>query len=102
MKPIVRIALVLLVVTHQSCFGQSLSELHDSVTNLARISAVTGHETSIISALSDELRKRGLSPQIDNMSNLTVSLGFGKPHRLLIANVDEPGFIVSGITPDGY
>src|SRR5215831_8853826 len=102
MKPIVQIALFLLVVTRQWCFGQSLSELRDNVTNLARISAITGHETLIINALSDELRKRGLSPQLDNMSNLTVTLGSGKPHRLLVASVDEPGFIVSGITSDGY
>jgi putative aminopeptidase FrvX len=102
MKPIIRIALVLLVVTHEWCFGQSLSELRENVSNLARISAITGHETSITDAISDELKKRGLSPQTDNMSNLTVTLGSGKPHRLLIANVDEPGFIVSGITADGY
>jgi putative aminopeptidase FrvX len=102
MKPILRIALVLLVIAREDAFAQSLSELRDNVTSLARISAVTGHETSILAAISEELKKRGLSPQVDNMSNLTVTLGTGKPHRLLIANVDEPGFIVSAISADGY
>src|ERR1051326_4127239 len=103
MKSSLRIAPVLLLwVFSSSLSAQSLAELRDNVSTLARISAVTGHEESIITAISDELKKRGLTPQIDNVSNLTVTLGSGKPHRLLIANLDEPGFIVSGITTDGY
>jgi putative aminopeptidase FrvX len=102
MKSVVRIALVLLALSPVRLAAQSLTELRDNLTTLAKISAVTGHEESIVTAISDELKKRGLSPQIDGMSNLTLTLGFGKPHRLLIASLDEPGFIVSGITSDGY
>src|SRR5439155_25346926 len=97
MKPMLRLVpvLLLLVLFRGILDAQSLTDLRDNVTTLARISAVTGHEEPIVTAISDELKKRGLSPQVDNMSNLTVTLGNGKPHRLLIANLDEPGFIVS-------
>ena len=33
---------------------------------------------------------------------MTVTLGSGSPHRLIAAPMDEPGYVVSGITPEGY
>src|SRR5579884_170462 len=101
MKAIFRVTIMFLVAG-SSVFAQSLSELRDSVTNLTSIPAVTGYEQPLISTISGELKKHGFSPQVDNVSNLTVTIGSGKPHRLLIANVDEPGFIVSGVSSDGY
>src|SRR6202035_3098633 len=34
--------------------------------------------------------------------NVFVTVGSGAPHRLLVTAIDEPGYIVSGITLDGY
>jgi putative aminopeptidase len=31
-----------------------------------------------------------------------VTVGSGAPHRLIVAAIDEPGYVVSGITPDGF
>jgi putative aminopeptidase FrvX len=42
------------------------------------------------------------SVKADNLSNVIVTIGSGAPKRLLAAPFDEPGFVVSGITPDGY
>ncbi len=36
------------------------------------------------------------------MGNVTVTLGTGAPHRLLVAPMDEPGYVVSHIEDDGY
>ena len=38
----------------------------------------------------------------DNLGNITVTLGSGSPNRLIVAPMDEPGYVVSGITPEGY
>lgn len=38
----------------------------------------------------------------DNLGNVTVTVGSGAPRRLIVAPIDEPGFVVSGITPEGY
>jgi len=102
MKRFFGIALVSVLLYPHPAGAQSISELRDTVSSLARVSAVTGHEHSIAASIADRLKQRGLTPQVDAMSNVTVTLGSGKPHRLLVANLDEPGFIVSGITGDGF
>ena len=33
---------------------------------------------------------------------MIVTIGSGAPHRLIVTPIDEPGFVVSEITPDGY
>lgn len=83
-------------------FAQSLAELRTGLEDLVLTQAVTGYEQKLAALLSARLRERGLAPRTDPMSNLTVAVGSGKPHRLIIAGMDEPGFIVSGITADGY
>src|SRR5262249_45066506 len=40
--------------------------------------------------------------QTDRMGNITVTIGSGAPKRLIVAPFDEPGFVVSGITSEGY
>ena len=44
----------------------------------------------------------GFDIKTDNLGNITVTVGSGAPKRLIVAPFDEPGFVVSGITPDGY
>ena len=64
---------------------------------------VTGYETApggIIDLLHQKLKEQ--SPQTDNLGNIWVTLGQGAPHRLLVAPVDVPGYVVSRITTDGY
>ena len=39
---------------------------------------------------------------MDNLGDVVVTLGSGAPHRLLVTGIDEPGFVVSAITDDGY
>src|SRR5262245_12944104 len=102
MKLFFRTAAVSLLLLTGVSHAQSLSEVRDNLTILTKVSAVTGHEEVLTSLIAGQLRQRGLEPRVDGMSNLTVTVGSGKPQRLLVANLDEPGFIVSGITDDGY
>jgi putative aminopeptidase FrvX len=54
-------------------------------------------------AVLDYIRERvGGEPIVDNTGSLTVSFGDGAPHTLIIAGLDEPGFVISGITEDGF
>ena len=62
--------------------------------------AVSGYETALSRAL--ERRLLALHPQRDGMGNITVTVGSGAPHRLLVAPMDEPGYVVSHIDDDGY
>ena len=70
------------------------------LSHLDQIPAVSGYEQPLIEELRAELRP--LSPKTDNLGNLWVTFGSGSPQRLLVTPVDEPGYIVSEITPDGY
>jgi len=70
------------------------------VSRLAQIPAVSGYEQPLIEEIRSQLRN--LSPKTDNLDNLWVSFGSGSPHRLLVTSVDEPGYVVSDITPDGF
>jgi len=70
------------------------------VSRLEQIPAVSGYEQQLIEEIRTQLR--GLSPKTDNLGNLWVSFGSGSPHRLLVTPVDEPGYVVSDITPDGF
>src|SRR5437899_10982452 len=96
MKPANCIVLLLPLFFAGVANAQSLTEIRDNLTALARISAVTGHEQALATDIVNQLKQRGLDPKTDAMSNITVTVGSGKPHRLLVANLDEPGFVVSG------
>jgi putative aminopeptidase FrvX len=47
-------------------------------------------------------RAVGGRQEVDNTGSLTAAFGDGSPRTLLIAGLDEPGYVVSGITSGGY
>jgi len=71
-----------------------------SVGQLSSIPAVTGHEQALTKGIRDELKN--FSPKTDNLGNVWVTFGEGAPHRLIATAIDEPGYVVSGITEDGF
>src|SRR5690349_14841813 len=71
-----------------------------SVGQLTAVPAVTGYEQELTRAIRDELRN--FSPKTDNLGNVWVKFGEGAPHRLIATAIDEPGYVVSGITEDGF
>jgi len=62
--------------------------------------AVSGYEQRLAGEIRNSIK--GFSPQTDNLGNVYVTLGSGAPHRLIVAPIDQPGYVVSEITSDGY
>ena len=69
---------------------------------LSRIVAVSGYEQPLSAAISQQLRGQGLQPHTDNMDDVWVRVGSGAPHRLIVAAIDEPGYVVGAIDSRGY
>jgi putative aminopeptidase FrvX len=67
---------------------------------LVNTPAVSGYENQ----LGDKIRAslKDLHPATDNLGDVIITIGSGAPHRLIVTPIDEPGFVVSEITPDGY
>jgi putative aminopeptidase len=78
-----------------------IDEARSLLRRLASTPGVTGHEGAVRDTIRKEL-PGWARPEVDNLGNLTVSVGTGSPHLLLVAHMDEPGYVVSGITDGGY
>src|SRR5262245_45082801 len=81
--------------------ADQVTEARDLVRAMASVGGVAGREGQVRAAI------RRASPswasfQEDNLGNLTVSVGSGKPALLLVAHMDEPGYLVTGVTDRGY
>jgi putative aminopeptidase FrvX len=72
------------------------------LASLSRIPAVSGYEQTLADAIQRELGAQGLHPNTDNFRDVWATVGSGSPHRLIVAAIDQPGYVVSGITPQGY
>ena len=87
---------------HQSI--DDILPINDVLRELVETPAVTGYEQSagkkIVARIKAMPQRYALT--IDRMGNITVTVGSGAPKRLVVAPFDEPGFVVSGITPEGY
>ena len=80
----------------------------DALRELVETPAVSGYEQSVgkkivarIKAMPQKYDAPPFELKTDNMGNITVTVGSGEPKRLVVAPIDEPGFVVSGITPEG-
>ncbi len=62
--------------------------------------AISGYEQELSKELARELKE--FSPKTDNVGNVWVEFGSGTRHRLIATGMDQPGYIVSAITSDGY
>lgn len=71
-----------------------------TLEQLAELAGVSGYEERVTAWLAGRLEK--FNPQVDNLGNVTLTVGSGAPHRLLITSIDEPGYVVSQITADGF
>lgn len=99
----VSLLLTLTLVLSQASNAQTRSlsgDLAHDLQALVQTPAVPGHETPVTSWIAKQLNS--YSPKTDTLGSVTVTVGNGSPHRLIVAPVDEPGFVVSEITSDGY
>jgi putative aminopeptidase len=96
------ILLFLLGICAGSVAAQTSSSdsLVEDLGEFVETPSVSGYE----SHLAEEVRAKiaPLHPVTDNLGDVMVTMGSGVPNRLLVAAIDEPGFVVSQITEDGY
>ena len=98
MKPLWLCAVTLLTV---SALGQKIpGNLEDDMRDFVQTPAVPGYEQELAAKISKRLES--FNPKTDEMSNVIVNIGSGSPRRLIVAPMDEPGYVVSGITNDGF
>ncbi len=74
--------------------------LAEETVGLLRTTAVSGREGDAASYLRSRLA--GLDARTDSLGDVVLSLGHGAPRRLLACAMDEPGFVVSAVTDDGF
>src|SRR5712692_5398380 len=74
--------------------------LEQNLTKFAETPAVPGYEQALAAQIRSRLKN--FSVQADNLGNLYLTLGSGSPHRLIVAPMDEPGYVVRGIGEDGF
>src|SRR5258708_38464999 len=92
---------LLIALLAPAALAQSANSLQFAdVGQLAEIPADAGYEHEVSSRIREQLK--ALAPKTDNVGNVYVTVGSGAPRRLLVTAIDEPGYVVSGITPDGF
>ena len=83
---------------------QSAPGLRDDLWNdlqeFVETPSVSGYENQLAEKIRAKLA--AFHPVVDNLGDVIVTIGSGAPHRLIVTPIDEPGFVVSGITADGY
>jgi putative aminopeptidase FrvX len=84
----------------ESAAGKIPGDLAGDLKEFVETPAVSGYEHELGEKIRAKLAP--LDPVVDDLGDVIVTLGSGSPHRLIVTPIDEPGFVVSGITDDGY
>ena len=93
------VAVVMMLLTvHPTIRLSAQNSVDQLAIRLAGMTAVTGLEQ----AMTDTLLTLLPGSTRDRAGNVTVSLGRGTPKRLVACALDEVGYVVGNITPDGY
>lgn len=78
----------------------AMGSLREDLREFVGTPAVSGYEGPLVEKIRSKLA--AFHPAVDNLGDVVVTIGSGAPHRLIVTPIDEPGFVVSGITDDGY
>jgi putative aminopeptidase FrvX len=68
---------------------------------LVKAQGVSGFERDVRDRIAGML-PAWAKPKVDEAGNLVLTIGRGQPHLLVVATIDEDGYLVSGMTDDGY
>src|SRR2546426_1257257 len=92
-------AILILVLSASSTVRLSAQgDLDRLAARFAAMTAVTGLEKS----MADSLRALFPGSTRDRAGNVTLTLGQGSPKRLCTCPLDEVGYVVGNILPDGF
>src|SRR5438067_13487170 len=75
-------------------------DLLSDMQRFVQTPAVPGYEHELSQVIAHQLV--AYSPKLDSLGDVVVTVGSGSPNRLLVAPLDEPGYVVSDITAQGY
>ena len=76
------------------------TNLIDHLSAYAKTSSVTGRETQARGYIQSLFNAGELKE--DKLGNLVLTIGSGEPKRMIAAQLDEPGYVISKIQVDGY
>ncbi|RBQ20105.1 M42 family peptidase [Spongiactinospora rosea] len=81
-----------------------LGDLSGLIRSLSATPAPAGNEDRLTAAVADHLTARGLTPVVDRLGQVAVTVGgSGDGPRILVsAHLDELGLVVRGIEADGW
>src|SRR2546422_7351953 len=92
-------AILILVLSASSTVRLSAQgDLDRLAARFTSMTAVTGLEQS----MADSLRALFPGSTRDRVGNVTLTLGQGSPKRLCTCPLDEVGYVVGNILPDGF
>jgi len=74
--------------------------MFDLLRELAELPGVSGYEGPVRKYIAERLNVSKLA-RTDNIGNLIIDVGEGKPHIALVAHMDEVGLVVTKIEEDG-
>jgi putative aminopeptidase FrvX len=95
-----RITIFLLALAVSAASAGAQSRAWDILREFVLIPGVSGHEGPAADYVQKML-PAGLKTERDAMHNVWFTVGSGKPHILFVAHVDELGWTVDRITPEG-
>lgn len=99
--PTCRRALAVLSVLALCAPSVASAAADDRLAALIQAQGVSGFESDVRQAVAGML-PAWATPKVDEVGNLVLTIGQGQPHLLIAATVDEDGYLVSGITDDGF
>ncbi len=79
--------------------------LRDDVKRYTQLFGPSGEEDIVIGTFVDDLRSLGYVPIIDPLGNVSVAVNEGDKggrHVVISAHMDEIGFVIRKIEPDGF
>ena len=99
-------ALALLVVVIFSLLATAAAARAQADTvqrlrQLIDVAGVSGYEAQVREAV-EMLLPTSARVRADNLGNIVLRTGKGAPHTLIVAPLDEAGFVVSAVTDEGY
>ena len=99
--PTCRRALAVLSVLALCAPSVASAAADDRLAALIQAQGVSGFESDVRQAVAGML-PAWATPKVDEVGNLVLTIGQGQPHLLIAATIDEDGYLVSGITDDGF
>ena len=79
-----------------------MSDLLQNLTDLLATPGLSGHEDRVRRLIAAKLADLGIPSTSDRLGNLTATFPGTDPAVMVFAHMDQLGFIVRQIEPDGY